>query len=344
MVPRVRRGVARGLARRSSPGRSAVGAAAAPALLLCVIASLAALPARLQGRSALLTRLVEQWKAPGSAKGPIGEPWTGTTGGETPAVDCREIVMPMLIKGRIGVNIVKGERKISRVLFREAFNLGWRVGDEVVEVNGRPVADHDALRSAVQRAINAHKKKRTPIRFRIRRWSPMNSGRGMIRMSKGKGFDHVVPMLDLIKGFVQDFPVVLLMEGSLEKPGSRLSARAARLLDEQGIVFKALDCLDNSSNPGAAAAVAEMTEDAPLPSLYIGGQLLGSGRALLRLRGSEELAAALAALRPGTPAEPAAAAGWRLAAQPPGSKEAAAQAEAPADESASFADPTESPV
>lgn len=201
---------------------------------------------------------------------------------QTPALEMLEINMSSLVEGRVGVNIVKGQRKISRVLYRDAFLLGWRVGDEIVEVNGKQVVDNDAVQRAVRRAVAAHKRSGAPMRFKVHRWSPRNSGRGMVRMTLGKGVDHMVPMLDLTRGLVEDYPAVLLMEGSLDRPRSRLSARAVALLDDAGAAFKGVDCANETENPGVREAMEELSGQAALPQLFVGGQHIGAGRMLLR--------------------------------------------------------------
>ena len=36
-----------------------------------------------------------------------------------------------------GINLVHNQRKVSRVVVKEAFNAGWRVGDVILEVDGK---------------------------------------------------------------------------------------------------------------------------------------------------------------------------------------------------------------
>ena len=51
-------------------------------------------------------------------------------------------------------------------------------------------------------------------------------------------------MVDIVRGVLKEFPVVLFLDGTLSKPKSRLSERVVRELDAQGLTFKALKGLD----------------------------------------------------------------------------------------------------
>lgn len=211
-------------------------------------------------------------------------------GGETPAYETVAIEMASLPEGKIGVNIQKERRLVSRVLYREAFMAGWRVGDDVVEVNGRPVESNADVRSQVRKAIEEHGQRGTPLRFVVRRWATRGTTRGMVRMSSPRGMDHFVPMLDLTLGLLQDYPVVLFMEGSLENPAALRgpSLRAVELLDSLDVAFKAVDCADEKVNPGLRDVVQELSSDSKLPQLFVGGKHLNNG-----LRDASELRAAL---------------------------------------------------
>ena len=48
-----------------------------------------------------------------------------------------------------GINLVHNQQKVSRVVFKEAFNAGWRVGDEILEVDGKKVG-HTTTYAALQ--------------------------------------------------------------------------------------------------------------------------------------------------------------------------------------------------
>lgn len=56
-------------------------------------------------------------------------------------------------------------------------------------------------------------------------------------------------MVDIVRGVLKEFPVVLFLDGTLSKPKSRLSERVVRELDAQGLTFKALKGLDISYGP-----------------------------------------------------------------------------------------------
>lgn len=213
----------------------------------------------------------------------------GEGSGETPAHDTILIEMKSIPDGRVGVNIVKGQCQVSRVLHGEAFRAGFRVGDHIFEVNGRAVASNVAVRQAVKHAVNAHKRSGVPLNFRVRRWSVKSSTRGMVKMTGSHGLDHVVPMVDLARGLVLDYPVVLFTEGELDGNLRGDSARAVRLLDLAGRPFKAVDCGNETANPGMRSALREMTGEEDLPQLFVAGRHLGGAASIARLHRSGEL-------------------------------------------------------
>jgi len=219
-----------------------------------------------------------------------GDPWFASNGheialtfgegaGETPAYADVPIEMPCLQEGRVGINIVKEKRIVSRVLYRDAFLAGWRVGDDIIKVNGRLVASNAAVQRAVKRAVAAYKRRGTPLRFVVRRWATRGTSSGVVHMSNGKGMEHLVPMLDLVRGLVKDYPVVVFLQNSnATMPFERLvTQKLVRLLDALGVAFKAANCADEHFNPGLRQAVLELSgEDSSLPQLFVGGAPVSS--------------------------------------------------------------------
>merc|ERR1712241_705145 len=78
-----------------------------------------------------------------TARRRAGDPWLASNGqeialtfgegaGETPAYADIPVEMSSLPEGRLGINIVKDKCIVSRVLYRDAFLAGWRVGDNIV--------------------------------------------------------------------------------------------------------------------------------------------------------------------------------------------------------------------
>eukprot|EP00435_Cladocopium_sp_Y103_P017016 s1749_g4.t1 len=89
-----------------------------------------------------------------------GLTWTKGLGqGESSAYDTEaglknvQIVMDQLPKSRLGINLVHNQVTVSRVVVREAFNAGWRVGDVILEVDGKQVRSNKAVQRAVRRAL-----------------------------------------------------------------------------------------------------------------------------------------------------------------------------------------------
>eukprot|EP00933_Yihiella_yeosuensis_P018461 TRINITY_DN1513_c1_g4_i1.p1 TRINITY_DN1513_c1_g4~~TRINITY_DN1513_c1_g4_i1.p1 ORF type:complete len:347 (-),score=73.01 TRINITY_DN1513_c1_g4_i1:48-1088(-) len=229
------------------------------------------------------------------------EPWLSWNGsllgltfeggsGESPAYEVHMIEMRSLPKKRVGVNLVKDQRRVSRVLYPSSFNDGWRVGDDVIEVNGHAVATNEEVRAAVEKAVDDYSKLGTTLKFKVRRFTYGMHTRGMVVLTNKEGkLDHVVPMVDLTRGVLSDFPVVLLMEGSIDHPSSRSSRLAVKLLDEERIGFKAIDCLDDKANPGLRTIVREITGEKALPQLFVGGKHLGDLRRIQLLQESGDL-------------------------------------------------------
>lgn len=205
-----------------------------------------------------------------------------------------EIKMVKTWNGRLGVNIMGGTRRVSRVLHEDAFEAGWRIGDTITEVCGQPVQNNEELKAAVKQALTQNEATGTALRFAVRRpLKPPDTSRGMLRMTPGTGGDLTLPMKDLLRDLVYEFPVVLFLDGTLKRPNNNLSARAAEALQEAGLAFKAVDCADERYNPGVHAAVEELCSEYALPQLFAGGRALGNGYKIQELHEAGKLATAL---------------------------------------------------
>ncbi|CAJ1375664.1 unnamed protein product [Effrenium voratum] len=188
-----------------------------------------------------------------------GLSWTTLGAGESPAYADVVIVMDQLPKSRLGINLVHKQRKVSRVVVREAFNAGWRVGDEVLEVEGKQVRSNAAAQRAVRRALKRHARAGGSLKFKVRRWAVRDGSRGMLQLTKDGHREHLVPMVDIVRGVLKDYQAVLFMEGTLQKPNSRLSRLIIRALDAQRVAFKAIDCSDEKANPGIRKIAKEVS-------------------------------------------------------------------------------------
>lgn len=200
------------------------------------------------------------------------------------------IEMKEPLDGRIGIAIQSGRRTVSSLSHKDAFATGWRVGDVIVEVNGAPVADNDAVKAAVKNALESHRSSREPLRFVVKR-RPMqaDTSRGMVRMTPGTGGSLTVPMLDLIRSLLAETTAVLFLDGTMRTPNNNLSARAVEALTQAGIAFKGIDCSDEKYNPGVRQAVEELVGEASLPQLFAGGRPLGNGYKIQELQESGQL-------------------------------------------------------
>lgn len=182
------------------------------------------------------------------------------------------IEMERPLNGRIGVAIVGGRRTVSRLSHEDAFKVGWRVGDVIKEVNGEAVADNEAVKAAVKQALAAHESAGTPLRFAVlRRTQPPDTTRGMLRMTPGTGGGLTVPMVELVRSLLRDFPVVVFLDGTLRVPKANLSARAGEILAGTGLAFKAIDATDEKYNPGVREAVEELSGQHALPRVFVSG-------------------------------------------------------------------------
>jgi len=202
----------------------------------------------------------------------------GTSTTSSPQAEQVTVEMKAPLDGRIGVSIQSGRRTVSSLRHEGAFAAGWRVGDVIVEVNGEATDDNEAVKAAVKRALAAHAESGSPLRFTVKRKvMPKDTSRGMMRMTPGTGGALTVPMIDLVRTLLGDFPVVLFIDGTLRAPKGNLSALAVKLLSEADIGFKAIDCSDEKYNPEVRAAVEELVGEYALPQLFAGGVRIGNG-------------------------------------------------------------------
>lgn len=208
-----------------------------------------------------------------------GLTWTkGLGSGESSAYDTVQIIMDQLPKSRLGINLVHNQVTVSRVVVREAFNAGWRVGDVILEVDGKQVRSNKAVQRAVRQALL---QKKLPLSFKVRRWAVPDGSRGMLQLTKDGHREHLVPMLDIVKGVLQEFRVVLFLEGPLTEPKTRLSRRVVQRLDALGLPFKAIDCSNEKSNPSIRKIAKELSGEEVLPQLFINGTHVAGGRAIM---------------------------------------------------------------
>jgi len=206
-------------------------------------------------------------------------------------VETVEIKMAKPWNGRIGVNIMGGTRRVSRVLHEDAFEAGWRIGDTITEVCGNPVKSNEELKTAVKQALAQNEAAGIALCFAVKRpVKPPDTTRGMLRMTPGTGGALTLPMKDLIMDLVYEFPVVVFLDGTIKRPNNNLSARAVEALQEAGVVYKAIDAADERYNPGVRTAVEEMCGEYALPQLFAGGRALGNGYKIEELHKAGKLA------------------------------------------------------
>lgn len=153
------------------------------------------------------------------------------------------------------------------------------------------------MKVGVKAALAANKDEGTPLRFKVKRIvrkqeEPTKSK--MLRMTPGGGGGISVPMVQLARTMMADFPVVIYLDGTLSLPNNNLSARAIKLLQERGAVLTALDASDERYNPGLREAVEEMTGEYALPQLFVAGKYVGNAYKLEELEEKGELATLLA--------------------------------------------------
>ena len=186
------------------------------------------------------------------------------------------IEMKDALNGKVGVAIQSGRRTVSRLAHKDAALLGWRVGDVIIAVNGKPVKDNEAVKAAVAEALD-RQSAGEPMKFVVRRLKKeVDRSRSMLRMTPGTGGELTMSMIDLTQSLLGSEQVVLFMEGTLKIPNSNLSAMAVKKLMETGFAFKAIDCDDEKYNPGVKAAVEELTGQR-LPQLFVAGRRVANG-------------------------------------------------------------------
>ncbi|CAK9028561.1 unnamed protein product [Durusdinium trenchii] len=187
------------------------------------------------------------------------------------------IEMKEALNGKIGVAIQSGRRTVSRLAHKDAALMGWRVGDVIVEVNGKPVKDNEAVKAAVTEALQRHSAGEA-MRFVVRRLkAPVDRSCGMMRMTPGTGGELTMSMLDLTQSLLGSVQVVLFLDGTIKAPNTELSAGAVKALLKTGLAFKAIDCNDEKYNPGVKAAIQELTGQ-QVPQLFAGGQRVANGQ------------------------------------------------------------------
>lgn len=218
----------------------------------------------------------------------------GRQAGPAKETETVTIEMKAPLDGRVGVAIQSGRRTVSRLAHKEASSLGWRVGDVILEVNGSPVKDNEAVKAAVRQALADHEATGNAMSFVVKRLkTPIDKSRSMLRMTPGTGGELTMSMVDLTQSLLGDFQVVLFMEGTLKEPQANLSASVVRALLQSGLAFKAVDCLDEKYNPGVQKAVEALSGEAQLPQLFAGGRRLGNGNDVLGLSKTGDLATKL---------------------------------------------------
>lgn len=221
---------------------------------------------------------------PGRSSRHLAARAAGAAGGAAKQVEDVVIEMPAPLDGRIGVSVQGGRRTVSRLSHEDAYDLGWRVGDVILEVGGAATDDNEAVRAAVASALAAHAAEGKPLCFRVRRAvKEVDTTQGMLRMTPGAGGALTMSMTELTRGLTREFSMVAFLDGTTKVPGNNLSARLAEALLALGLAYKAVDCGDEKYNPGVRAAVEELTGEYALPQLFAGGRLLGNGHALAAL-------------------------------------------------------------
>ena len=80
------------------------------------------------------------------------------------------------------------------------------------------------------------------------------------------------PVLDTIKGQIEENPIILYMKGSPNAPQCGFSAQTVQCLIACGERFAYVDVL---SNPDIRAALPGYANWPTFPQLYVGGELIG---------------------------------------------------------------------
>merc|ERR1719253_1184700 len=250
-----------------------------PAVLLAAVLAAAALAGRQSSRAfgAQHSLSLLPFRSLGLGRGKVARAAQLEEAAAEPEIVTIEMAEPL--DGRIGVAVQGGRRTVSSLKHEKAFALGWRVGDVIVAVNGEPVQDNEAVKAAVKKALVDNLASGTPLSFSVKRRLRKleDPTRTMLRMTPGTGGGTTVPMKDLLSQLLLDFPVVLFIDGKLGFPNSNLSARGIKVLEETGMAFKAIDCMDEKYNPDVKEAVEELAGGTwDLPQLFVGGKPVGN--------------------------------------------------------------------
>ena len=80
------------------------------------------------------------------------------------------------------------------------------------------------------------------------------------------------PVLDTIKGQIEDNPIILYMKGSPQAPQCGFSAQTVQCLIACGERFAYVDIL---ANPDIRAGLPRYANWPTFPQLYVGGELVG---------------------------------------------------------------------
>jgi monothiol glutaredoxin len=113
-------------------------------------------------------------------------------------------------------------------------------------------------------------------------------------------------MRDAIDAAITENPVILFMKGTPEAPACGFSARTVAILKALDTKFAAVDVLPD---PRIRQELSSLSNWPTIPQLFIDGELVGGCDIVTEMFESGELAQALGAEQPETPAapEPAAA-------------------------------------
>ena len=98
----------------------------------------------------------------------------------------------------------------------------------------------------------------------------------MIKITSGKGLDDLSCKLsELIDKVVKDVDVLLFMKGTISEPSCGFSRQVVQELNSMGVMYKAVNVLDDEYNPGVREAIKEYSQWPTIPQLYIRGEFFG---------------------------------------------------------------------
>jgi Grx4 family monothiol glutaredoxin len=167
---------------------------------------------------------------------------------------------------------------------REALTGAWKAWVEQAVEEGGQVPPGNAPGGGVQWTGQARRAAGAP------------AARPEIRLTAGKAID--VPIETLIAQVVRDHPVVAFVKGTRREPQCGFSARLIAALDEAvpptGGEYQVLNVLDEVHNPGLREAVKGFSQWPTIPQLYVGGEFAGGADIVEGMRGTGELAKAVA--------------------------------------------------